>query len=118
METVQSPENKLTSKSQHDSQDECDTTKVFISGNSQAVRLPKAYRFAADVDTLEIKKVGNSIVLTPTSSLENSWAKRVNDVFNTLAEANAESGNTLIMDIEDLPQPEREAIDFHKDWTR
>ncbi|SMN15660.1 VapB protein (antitoxin to VapC) [uncultured Candidatus Thioglobus sp.] len=37
--------------------------KVFQSGNSQAVRLPKAMRF--DVDEVEIKKVGGSIVLTP-----------------------------------------------------
>ncbi|CAB9545181.1 hypothetical protein BROOK1789C_2230, partial [Bathymodiolus brooksi thiotrophic gill symbiont] len=37
--------------------------KVFQSGNSQAVRLPKAMRF--DVDEVEIKKVGESIVLTP-----------------------------------------------------
>ncbi|SMN02164.1 hypothetical protein SPONN_548 [uncultured Candidatus Thioglobus sp.] len=37
--------------------------KVFQSGNSQAVRLPKAMRF--DVDEVEIKKVGKSIILKP-----------------------------------------------------
>ncbi|AYQ56397.1 Virulence-associated protein [Bathymodiolus thermophilus thioautotrophic gill symbiont] len=37
--------------------------KVFQSGNSQAVRLPKAMRF--DVSEVEIERVGESLVLTP-----------------------------------------------------
>ncbi|QAR33499.1 antitoxin [Geovibrio thiophilus] len=35
--------------------------KVFKSGNSQAVRLPKEYSF--DVDKVRIKKIGNMIIL-------------------------------------------------------
>ncbi len=37
------------------------TAKVFKNGNSQAVRLPKAYNF--DVDEVEIFQRGNEVVL-------------------------------------------------------
>ena len=37
--------------------------KVFKSGNSQAIRLPKEYRL--DVDTVQINKIGNLLVLIP-----------------------------------------------------
>lgn len=37
------------------------TTRVFMSGNSQAVRIPKEFQF--DVDEIEIFKRGNEIVL-------------------------------------------------------
>lgn len=39
------------------------TTKVFKSGNSQAVRIPKQYQF--DSDKVEIFKRGDEIVLRP-----------------------------------------------------
>jgi antitoxin VapB len=39
------------------------TTKVFKSGNSQAIRIPKEYQ--VDVDELIINKVGNTIILFP-----------------------------------------------------
>lgn len=37
------------------------TTRVFKSGNSQAVRLPKEFQF--DVDEIEILRRGDEIVL-------------------------------------------------------
>ena len=37
------------------------TTTVFTSGNSQAVRLPKAFRF--DTKTVEIERRGDEIIL-------------------------------------------------------
>ena len=44
------------------------TAKIFKNGQSQAVRLPKEFRFeGAEV---YIKRVGNSVMLTPK---ENSW---------------------------------------------
>ncbi len=39
------------------------TSKVFISGNSQAIRLPKEYQ--VNEKELYIKKVGSTIVLFP-----------------------------------------------------
>ena len=42
-----------------------ETAKIFMTGRSQAVRIPKKYRFnAAEV---EIRRRGNSVVLTPIS---------------------------------------------------
>ncbi|MEA3278162.1 MAG: type II toxin-antitoxin system VapB family antitoxin [Pseudomonadota bacterium] len=44
------------------------TAKLFKNGHSQAVRLPKEYRF--DGNEVEIRRVGDSVVLTP---LVNRW---------------------------------------------
>lgn len=41
------------------------TVKVFQSGNSQAVRLPK--EFAVDADELQIRKLGDRIMLSPVN---------------------------------------------------
>ena len=40
-----------------------DSARVFMSGRSQAVRLPKDYRF--DTDQVFIKQIGHSLLLTP-----------------------------------------------------
>ena len=45
-----------------------DTAKLFQNGQSQAVRLPKEYRFKGD--RVAIKKIGNAVVLLP---LDNPW---------------------------------------------
>ena len=40
-----------------------DTARIFTNGRSQAVRLPKAYRF--DVDEVAITRIGDLVVLYP-----------------------------------------------------
>ncbi len=45
------------------------TAAVFMSGTSQAVRLPKQYRF--NTDRVFIAKQGNAVLLTPAPK---SWA--------------------------------------------
>ena len=40
-----------------------DTAKLFFNGRSQAVRLPKAYRFEGD--EVYIKKISQGILLIP-----------------------------------------------------
>jgi len=45
-----------------------ETAKLFMSGKSQAVRLPKSYRFSGD--EVVIKRLGNAVVLLPK---ENPW---------------------------------------------
>ncbi len=40
-----------------------DTAKVFWSGRSQAVRLPRAYRFETDV--VRISRRGSAVILEP-----------------------------------------------------
>jgi len=44
------------------------TAKLFQNGQSQAVRLPKEFRF--EDDQVFVKKSGNIVVLIPT---KNSW---------------------------------------------
>ena len=39
------------------------TAKIFETGRSQAVRLPKAYRF--DCDEVLVERDGNRLILTP-----------------------------------------------------
>jgi antitoxin VapB len=39
------------------------TTKVFKSGNSQAIRIPKEYQ--VEGDELVINKIGNTLILFP-----------------------------------------------------
>ena len=39
------------------------TAKLFMNGRSQAVRLPKEFRF--DGDEVFIKKVGDAVILIP-----------------------------------------------------
>ena len=40
-----------------------DTAKIFWSGRSQAVRLPKNFRF--DTETVHIRRHGNTVILEP-----------------------------------------------------
>lgn len=46
-----------------------DIAKIFWSGRSQAVRLPKAFRF--DSDRVRIRRHGNAIILEP---VVDDWA--------------------------------------------
>lgn len=45
-----------------------ETAKLFQNGSSQAVRLPKEFRFRGD--HVYIKKMGEAVVLLP---VQNSW---------------------------------------------
>ena len=45
-----------------------DTARLFQSGRSQAVRLPKQYRFTGT--EVAVKHVGNGVLLTP---LDQPW---------------------------------------------
>lgn len=44
-----------------------ETAKVFENGRSQAVRLPKKYRF--NVDEVVVQQLGDAILLVPEGSL-------------------------------------------------
>ncbi len=45
-----------------------ETAKLFMNGRSQAVRLPKGFRFEGE--EVFVKKVGNAVVLLPQ---RHSW---------------------------------------------
>ena len=51
------------------------TAKLFINGRSQAVRLPKDFRFSGD--DVFIKKIGEMVVLLPK---EDPWSALVNSL--------------------------------------
>jgi antitoxin VapB len=42
-----------------------DTAKIFLNGRSQAVRLPKAFRFEG-MNEVFIERDGDRIILSPT----------------------------------------------------
>ena len=50
------------------------TAKLFTNGRSQAVRLPKEYRFDNE-DEVVINRIGDTIVLYPKSS---GWSSLLN----------------------------------------
>jgi antitoxin VapB len=54
---------------QNDQPSEMDTAKVFWSGRSQAVRLPKSFRF--DATEVRIRRHGNAVILEP---IADDWA--------------------------------------------
>ena len=49
------------------------TAKVFTSGRSQAVRIPKEFRF--DEDEVYISRVGPCVILTPVSKAQEAYQK-------------------------------------------
>lgn len=51
------------------------TAKVFRSGNSQAVRIPKEFRLEGD--EVEIRRQGGSLILRPR---RESWAALVDSL--------------------------------------
>ncbi|MCR4442116.1 MAG: type II toxin-antitoxin system VapB family antitoxin [Peptococcaceae bacterium] len=50
-----------------------ETAKLFVNGQSQAVRLPKEYRFSGN--EVYIQKVGNTVMLFPK---ERAWETFLN----------------------------------------
>lgn len=47
------------------------TAKVFMSGRSQAIRLPKAFRFASKEVTIE--REGDAVIMRPKRTPEEWW---------------------------------------------
>ena len=50
-----------------------ETAKLFVNGQSQAVRLPKEYRFSGN--EVYIQKVGNTVMLFPK---DRAWETFLN----------------------------------------
>jgi antitoxin VapB len=76
-----------------------ETARVFWSGRSQAVRLPKEYRVQGR--EVRIKRRGNAIVLEP---IPDTWAW-LDDLPRTLDEDFVEAAR------EQPPTPERPGLD-------
>lgn len=76
-----------------------DTAKLFQNGRSQAVRLPKKYRFRGD--RVYIKKMGNAVVLLP---YDDSWQSLREGLSLFSADFMAERAQPLVRDREDASE--------------
>lgn len=76
------------------------TAKVFWSGRSQAVRLPKEFRF--DAVAVSIRREGNAVILEP---VPDQWAW-LDDITGPLDEDFVNAA------LEKQPEQERPALDF------
>ena len=54
-----------------------DVAKLFKNGRSQAVRLPKKYRF--DDSEVFVNKIGDSVILVPKDSKWDTLEKSLNN---------------------------------------
>jgi antitoxin VapB len=52
--------------------------KLFQNGSSQAVRLPREFRFKGD--KVRIRRVGNSIVLEPLMDDPDAWLTELKNI--------------------------------------
>ena len=75
-----------------------ETAKIFSNGGSQAVRLPKQYRFNSE--EVLINRIGNIVMLIPK---DDQWE-------NTLGSLDMFTDDFLADPIEPLPLENREAI--------
>ena len=75
-----------------------DTAKLFLSGPSQAVRLPKQYRFRSN--EVAVKHFGNGVLLLPS---DDPWQ---------MLEAGLQAFDPGFVLSRDQPEPQiRDAID-------
>ena len=54
------------------------TAKVFKSGNSQAVRLPKEYRL--DTDEVSINRIGNVLIMVPKDDPWSVFSQGIDEI--------------------------------------
>lgn len=78
------------------------TTTVFTSGNSQAVRLPKAFRF--DSKIVEIERRGDEVILRAKSQTVGDILKHL----PPLSTKECEAWNQVEALIDDSPPQERD----------
>lgn len=74
-----------------------DTAKIFKNGKSQAIRLPKEYRFQGS--KVYVKQVGNAVVLIPE---QDSW--------QTLIESLEQFSDDFMLERHQPPPQEREGV--------
>jgi antitoxin VapB len=74
--------------------------KVFWSGRSQAVRLPKEFRFAGA--EVAIRRDGEKVILEP---VRQDWAW-----LSTLGPLDQDAIDAALQDVEDQERPELDAL--------
>ena len=81
------------------------SAKVFMSGLSQAVRLPKKFRFPEECNEVAVRQVGRHLILSPRfADWEDYWANsaRPDDDFASVV---------LELRANELPVEERQSFD-------
>lgn len=63
--------------------------KVFENGRSQAVRLPKKFRF--DVDEVIVQRLGNAIMLVPDNMVWETFLNGINSFSEDIFENGRDS---------------------------
>lgn len=67
-----------------------DTAKIFENGRSQAVRLPKKFRF--NVDEVVVQQLGDAVLLVPKDSLWQTFMDGVNGFTDDIFEDGRNQG--------------------------
>ena len=67
-----------------------DTAKVFENGRSQAVRLPKKFRF--NVDEVVVQQLGDAVLLVPKDSLWQTFLDGINGFTDDIFENGRNQG--------------------------
>ncbi len=67
-----------------------ETAKVFENGRSQAVRLPKKFRF--DVDEVVVQQLGDAVILVPRKSLWKTFMEGVEGFTDDVFEEGRDQG--------------------------
>ena len=78
--------------------------KVFTTGRSLAVRLPKAFRF--DSDEVSIEKVGNAVILRPLKDDNLAWVTRIQAICSAFEGMPAEIERDRTPAIDDIASPD------------
>jgi antitoxin VapB len=82
--------------------EEGDTAAVFMNGGSQAVRLPKEYRFEGDA--VRIRREGRAVILEPME--KRAWPRGTWERIDALGPA----PDDFVMPPELPPTPHRDEI--------
>lgn len=76
--------------------------KVFMNGRSQAVRLPKEFRF--DTEEVTVERMGDAVVLRPRTQTHAEWWARIEaamDAFEGMPD-HIERDQTPVRDLPDF----------------
>lgn len=67
-----------------------ETAKIFENGRSQAVRLPKKFRF--DTDEVIIQQLGDAVLLVPKDALWRTFTEGLDSFTDDIFEGGREQG--------------------------
>ena len=67
-----------------------ETAKIFENGRSQAVRLPKKFRF--NVDEVVVQQLGDAVLLVPKDSLWQTFMDGINGFTDDIFENGRNQG--------------------------